>query len=100
MNKRYIVAQTTIFSEETILKNNHEFFHQLLQLSRSLVNRLNEKIAKYDLNHPQWMIINYLYDFGSSTLVEIAKYLNVEKSSVTRTVNRLEKSGFVQQVPS
>lgn len=75
------------------------FFHQLLQLSRAVVNNLNKKMADYDLNHSQMIVIYYLKDVGTSTLVDIASYLHVEKSSVTRTVHRLEKSGFIEQVP-
>ncbi|HWQ43104.1 MAG TPA: MarR family transcriptional regulator [Desulfosporosinus sp.] len=76
-----------------------EFFHQNLQMSRILVNKLNEQIAAYGLHHSQWMIVYYLKNFGSSTLVGIATYLNVEKSAVTRTVDRLEKSALIKRIP-
>ena len=77
----------------------HQFFHQNLQLSRILVNKLNEQIDAYNLHHSQWMIVYYLKNFGASTLVGIASYMNVEKSAVTRTVDRLEKSNLIKRVP-
>ena len=68
-------------------------------MSRILVNKLNEQIASYDLHHSQWMIVYYLKNFGASTLVGIATYLNIEKSAVTRTVDRLEKSALIKRIP-
>lgn len=82
------------------MTNYHEFFHQSLQLSRCFVKKLNDAIRGYNLNHSQLIIIYYLKGFGSSTLVDMASNLNLEKSSVTRTVNRLEKSGLIRQVPA
>lgn len=79
--------------------NYHQFFHQNLQMSRFLVNKLNEQIAPFDLHHSQWMIVYYLKNFGPSTLVGIATYMNVEKSAVTRTVDRLEKSVLIKRIP-
>ena len=48
--------------------------------------------------HSQWGVIRFLKEFGPSTLVDIANYLSVEKSSVTRTVDRLKKSEFIEEV--
>ena len=68
-------------------------------MSRIFINKLNEQIAKYDLHHSQWMIVYYLKNFGPSSLVGIATYMNVEKSAVTRTVDRLEKSALIKRIP-
>ena len=77
----------------------HLFFHQYLQVSRSLVKRINEALAPYDMYHSQWRIVYYLKNIGPATLVEIGAYFHVEKPTVTRTVNRLEKSGLIEQIP-
>jgi MarR family transcriptional regulator, transcriptional regulator for hemolysin len=71
-----------------------------MQVSRSFVSRMNDVIASYGLYYSQWTVMNYLKKTGSSTLVEIAEYLNVEKSSITRTVGRLEKTGYIETVRS
>ena len=68
-------------------------------MSRILINKLNEQIAAYNLHHSQWMIVYYLKNFGASSLVGIATYMNVEKSAVTRTVDRLEKSALIKRIP-
>lgn len=75
------------------------FFHHNLQFSRSFTKKLNEQLAKVDLFHSQWLIIYYLNQYGCSTLVEISNYLDVEKPTVTRTVNRLEERKLIEQIP-
>ncbi len=75
------------------LSNPKELVHQIFQLSRAMTSHLNKEMAEYNLTHAQFVIIQYLIkNTGSSSLVDIARYLNVEKSSVTRTVNRLKKA--------
>ncbi|MBU3188267.1 MarR family transcriptional regulator [Clostridium bowmanii] len=76
----------------------YEFLHQLLKLSRTVVSDLNTEIIQYNLHHSQWRIIRFLEINGPSTLVEIANYLSVEKSSVTRAVDRLKKSEFIEEM--
>lgn len=80
------------------MTNRHLIFHQNVQMSRSFVAKLNEQIAEYNLYHSQWVIIYFLKNFGESTLVNIANYLKLEKSSVTRAVCRLEKHNLVKAV--
>ncbi|MFJ7683129.1 MarR family winged helix-turn-helix transcriptional regulator [Peribacillus butanolivorans] len=75
------------------------FFHHNLQFSRSFTKKLNEQLAKVDLFHSQWLIVYYLNQYGCSTLVEISNYLDVEKPTVTRTVNRLEERKLIEQIP-
>ncbi|MFJ5623632.1 MarR family winged helix-turn-helix transcriptional regulator [Peribacillus loiseleuriae] len=78
---------------------NHQFFHQYLQISRLFTKKLNEQLHQYGLFHSQWSIVYFLKTKGPSTLVEIGEYLNVEKPTITRTVQRLSEGGFIQQVP-
>ena len=83
------------------MSNLQELVHQFFQVSRTMTNDLNQRMAEFKLTHAQLAIIEYLVKKGdSSTLVEIAKYLNVEKSTVTRAVNHLEKNNYILQVPS
>jgi len=76
------------------------FFHQNLQFARAFSKKLNERLAEIGLYHSQWMIVFYLHSFGAATLVEISNYLRVEKPTITRTVNRLEKRQLIEKVPS
>ncbi|WP_158591753.1 MarR family winged helix-turn-helix transcriptional regulator [Oceanobacillus halophilus] len=76
------------------------FFHQHLQFSRSFTKKLNEQLAEVGLYHSQWLLIYYLKEFETATLVDISNYLDVEKPTITRTVNRLEERGLIRKVPS
>ena len=83
------------------MSNLQELVHQFFQVSRAMTSNLNQRMAAYKLTHAQLAVIEYLLKKeDSSSLVDIAKYLNVEKSTITRTVNRLEKNNFIRQVPS
>ncbi|WP_260858040.1 MarR family winged helix-turn-helix transcriptional regulator [Bacillus sp. FJAT-22090] len=77
-----------------------DFFHQFLLLYRPFEHHLNIELAKHDLYRAQWSILFYLFNNGSSTLVELSHYQSVEKPTVTRTINRLEELGYVEQLPS
>ena len=83
------------------MSNLQELVHQFFQVSRTMTNDLNQRMAEYKLTHAQLAIVEYLLKKeNSSSLVDIAKYLNVEKSTVTRAVNHLEKNNYILQVPS
>ncbi|MFP5114785.1 MarR family winged helix-turn-helix transcriptional regulator [Bacillaceae bacterium C204] len=82
------------------MKTSQKFFHQLLLLYRPFENKLNFHLAEHQLHRAQWSIFHYLTNYGSATLVELSHYLYVEKPTITRTINRLEELGYVEQVPS
>lgn len=69
-------------------------------LYRPFENKLNFHLAEHNLHRAQWSIFHYLFNNGSATLVELSHYLYVEKPTVTRTMNRLEELGYVEQVPT
>ncbi|KQL34680.1 MarR family winged helix-turn-helix transcriptional regulator [Psychrobacillus sp. FJAT-21963] len=77
-----------------------EFFRQFSLLYRPFEHHLNLQLAKHGLYRAQWTIIYYLSNQSSATLVELSNYQNVEKPTVTRTINRLEELRIVEQMPS
>jgi len=76
------------------------FFHHQLQFSRYFTKKLNERLSEIGLYQSQWQIVYYLKHYGASTLVEISRYLNVEKPTITRTVDRLEKNLLIEKISS
>lgn len=83
------------------LNNLSEVVHQFFQTSRAMTTTINQRFTEYKLTQGQLAIVDYLLVKGeSTTLVDIAKYLRVEKSTVTRAVNHLEKNNFVEHAPS
>lgn len=81
------------------MKPSQEFFQQFMLLYRSFEHHLNDVLGNYGLYRAQWSILHYLANNGSATLVELAQYLRVEKPTITRTINRLEKIGYLSLVP-
>lgn len=70
-------------------------FHEIHQKSRLSIKEVNETLKEFDLYSSQWSILFCLNQFGSMTQTEIWQYLNVEAPTVTRTIVRLEKSGWI-----
>ncbi len=76
-------------------KVNNLVFHELHQKSRLSIKEVNEVLKAYGLYSSQYSILFCLKRFGSMTQTEIWQYLNVEAPTVTRTLTRLEKSGWI-----
>ena len=81
------------------IETYRKFFHQLTLLYRPFENNLNIQLGKHNLYRAQWTILYRLFNDGPSTLVELSTYQGVEKPTVTRTINRLEELGYVEQIP-
>ncbi|MGJ9459774.1 MarR family winged helix-turn-helix transcriptional regulator [Oceanobacillus sp. CF4.6] len=78
----------------------HSFFHQHLQFTRSFTKNLNEHLAEVGLYHSQWLMVYYLKQHETSTLIEISSYLAVEKPTISRTAKRLEEQQLIEKIPS
>ncbi|WP_421383717.1 MarR family winged helix-turn-helix transcriptional regulator [Bacillus salacetis] len=81
-------------------KNTHELFHAVNQLSRRLTKHLNEALEPYGLYSAQWSVLYILKEKGTLTQRELCEYLAVEAPPMTRTIQRLLKQGYIQQVSS
>jgi MarR family transcriptional regulator, transcriptional regulator for hemolysin len=73
-------------------------FHTLHQLSRNLTNQMNETLKPFGLYSAQWAVIFVLKTKGILTQKDLCDYLSVEAPPMTRTIQRLVKQGYVQQV--
>lgn len=70
-------------------------FHEVHQTSRLSVQQTNEVLKEFGLFSTQWSVLFCLRQFGEMTQKEIWSYLNVEAPTVTRTLTRLEETGWV-----
>ena len=75
------------------------FFQRYLLLYRPLISKLNELLGEYDLSYSLWQVIHYVNNNDSTTLVDISNHYNLEKPSITRAVQRLEKKLIVKVIP-
>ena|SRR5690606_17943362 len=73
-------------------------FHEIHQKSRLAVKEVNEMLKEYGLYNAQGSILFCLKQFGPMTQTGIWQYLNVEAPTVTRTLAKLEESGWAERV--
>lgn len=64
-------------------------------LSNLVSSTFTERLAKRDISVPQWVVLRTLYDKRDVTLKEAAKEVGVDKSSLSRMVERLVRKGFL-----
>ncbi|MBP2078758.1 MarR family winged helix-turn-helix transcriptional regulator [Oceanobacillus polygoni] len=79
---------------------SQRFFQLNMQFTRAFRKKLNEQLVEVGLYYSQWIIVHYLKQWGSATLVEITNYLDVEKPTISRTVKRLEEQELIERMPS
>lgn len=77
--------------------NSHDIFHTINQLSRLHTNQLNEVLKPLGLYSAQWSVIFVLKTKGKMTQKGLSQYLSVEAPPMTRTIQRLEKQGYVMK---
>jgi MarR family transcriptional regulator, transcriptional regulator for hemolysin len=80
------------------ISTSHALIHTLHQLSRNLTNQTNEVLKPFGLYSAQWAVIFVLKTKGTLTQKDLCDYLSVEAPPMTRTIQRLVKQGYVQQV--
>ncbi|MFT3865132.1 MAG: MarR family transcriptional regulator [Solirubrobacterales bacterium] len=73
----------------------------IMRVHQILMARLNEVLEPYGLTFPRYeaLMLLYLSRRGSLPLGKIGERLQVHRTSVTNTVDGLEKSGLVRRVP-
>lgn len=79
------------------MTKHQELFHQLFQTSRVFAKCLNEELSELGIYSSQWTIIYCLKRSGPATQAELCQYLNVEAPTMTRTITRLVKAGWVSK---
>lgn len=78
------------------IQNN--LFHSINQFTRHFSKILNEALVPLGLYSAQWTIIYLLKTNGSATQKELSFYLGVEPPTMTRTLARMENSGWIMKI--
>jgi DNA-binding MarR family transcriptional regulator len=73
----------------------------IMRVHQILMARLNEVLEPFELTFPRYeaLMLLYLSRRGSLPLGKIGERLQVHRTSVTNTVDGLEKLGLVRRVP-
>ncbi|MDQ0298952.1 DNA-binding MarR family transcriptional regulator [Salibacterium salarium] len=77
------------------MMNRSELFHLLNQKVRLFSKEMNDYLQQHNLYSSQWTILYILLENGPMTQTDIWKYLQVEAPTITRTLTRMEKSGWI-----
>ncbi len=80
------------------LPDDRVFVDALVQLSYAVQTVLLRVAAAHDLSPVQVRLLGVLRDHEPEML-ELARHLNLDKSSVTGLINRAERRGLVQRTP-
>jgi len=77
------------------LQNSFAFW--VHRLNSVLQDQFNQSLKEYELTWPQWMLLNALSEESVSTPAAIADQLGVDRSGITRLLDRLEKKEYVER---
>mgnify|MGYP006077491549 CR=1 FL=1 len=75
------------------LDNNFVFW--LSRLNNLMQEEFNKDLLEYEVTWPQWLILNSLHHKKLDTPSELAKYLGIDRSAITRLADRLEKKSLL-----
>lgn len=81
------------------MDTNGKIMHQLFQLTRIISQSLNLRFSPYRLHISEWGLILALMEKGALTQGELAHYLSIEPSAVSRSLSGLENKGYVLRKP-
>jgi len=66
-------------------------------LSNFVSHSFAEKLARQDISVAQWVVLRTLYDSSGATMNQAADQVGVDKSSLSRMVERLVQKGLVNR---
>lgn len=75
---------------------HHQFIQSYIRLYRPIINQVNLLLIPYELYSSQWSILKLLKQEEALTLAEIANRQQVEKPTVTKIVQKLNKLEYVE----
>jgi DNA-binding MarR family transcriptional regulator len=77
------------------LQNSYAYW--IYRLNNRLQEQFNQLLKSYDITWPQWMLLNVLASEQADTPAGFADHLGVDRSSITRLLDRLEQKHYVER---
>lgn len=77
------------------LHNSYTFW--ISRLASLMQEQFNHQLQECGITWPQWMVLNVLHHGLAQTPAQIAENIGVDRSAITRLVDRLEKKGLVER---
>jgi DNA-binding MarR family transcriptional regulator len=74
----------------------HDYLgYWLRKLSNHVSGSFAERVGKFGVSGPQWVVLRVLFDHGSLPLKDIVSQVGVDQGSLSRMVDRLLVRGLV-----
>jgi DNA-binding MarR family transcriptional regulator len=77
---------------------HNSFGFWITRLANMMREQFNQQLQTQDVTWPQWMILNVLHHQLAKTPAQIADNIGVDRSAVTRLLDRLEAKGLVERL--
>jgi MarR family transcriptional regulator for hemolysin len=78
------------------LNRNYGFL--LMDVSRLMRTVYDRRVRGMGLTRSQWWVLNFLFRHPGATQTELAAVLEIERPTLGRLLDRLEKKGWVRRV--
>lgn len=82
-------------TSEFLIHNSYTFW--ISRLANMMQDRFNQNLKSADVTWPQWMVLNVLNQDLANTPATIADNIGVDRSAVTRLLDRLERKTLVHR---
>lgn len=76
---------------------HNSFTFWINRLASQMREAFNDALTEHEVSWPQWMILNVLFHELATTPAQIADHIAVDRSAVTRLLDRLEAKQLVQR---
>ncbi len=77
---------------------HNSFTFWIARLASAMKDSFNQQLAAWEVTYPQWMILNVLHHELANTPAQIADNIGVDRSAVTRLLDRLEVKNLIERV--
>jgi len=77
------------------MKADECIFFQLAKLSQTATRTWGQKVSELDITATQAMVIRFLYDEDGVTSIELGKKTELDSSTMTGILDRLESAGLI-----
>ena len=84
-------------SDSTNMDLHSSSVYWLGRLATQMQEAFNCAVAEYGVSSAQWMVLNAVYFDRARTPAQIAQHIGVDRSAITRLVDRLEAKGLVER---
>ncbi|WP_172368941.1 MarR family winged helix-turn-helix transcriptional regulator [Sporosarcina jiandibaonis] len=81
------------------MKPHKQLFYAYSALYRPYLNQINAQLAPFSLTSSQWAIMHFILRNGAQTISDISTYINVERPTITKMVQRLTELDYVEAQP-